>query len=174
MEAALQRYIGNSVAPSTKTAYASAQRRYLGFCEATNVNPPYPLHEPSVCRYVAYLVDQGLKHRTIKAYLSGLRFAQTHLELDNPLQQSMPQLEYVLTGIKRVQARQGPRSDRRLPITLEVLQSLWRQWKEKSPNVDNSMLWAAACTVFLGISQGGRVHCPIGISIRPRSPHKSG
>ena len=144
VEAALQRYIGSCVAPSTKAAYASAQRRYLRFCNETNIECPYPLHESTMCRYVAYLADQGLKHRSIKAYLSGLRFAQIHLELGKPFQQAMPQLEYVLTGIKKVEAKRGPAPDRRLPITIGILRQLRHHWKETCPSPDNSMLWAAA------------------------------
>ena len=140
VEAALQRYMRNYAAPSTKATYASAQQRYIRFCRAANVISPYSLHELILCKYVAYLADQGLKHRTIKAYLSSLRFAQIHVELGNPFQLSMPQLEYVLAGIKRVQAHLGPSSDRHLPVTIDVLHHLHCHWKEQCSSSNSCML----------------------------------
>ena len=108
LEAALHHYVGNSVAAATKSSYATAQRRYLSFCAAAAITQPFPASEIVLCRYVTYLGQQNLKHKTIKAYLSGLRFTQIHLGGGNPFQNdAMPQLEYVLKGIKRVQARQA-------------------------------------------------------------------
>ena len=50
------------------------------------------------------LAQQDLKQRTIKSYLSRLRFMQIREGLGNPGLPNMPQLEYVLNGIKRKQA----------------------------------------------------------------------
>lgn len=85
--------------------------------------------------YVAFLANEGLN------YLSGLHFSQIHLGLGNPFQQPLPQLEYVLTGIKQVQSQQEPHTDRRLPITVEVLKGLRCQWIEVRPNADGTMLY---------------------------------
>lgn len=79
---------------------------------------PWPLAEGILCRYVTYFGQQGLKH---KGYLSGLRFMHIHLGMGNPFHnEAMPQLEYVLTGIKRVQAQQLAPPKTRLPITMEI------------------------------------------------------
>ena len=56
----------------------------------------YPLQEDTLCRYVAHLAGEGLKHRTIKAYLSAIRYLQIQNEMGNPyICGSMPHLEYV-------------------------------------------------------------------------------
>ena len=33
---------------------------------------PYPMKEDILCTYAAYLADQGLRHQTIKCYLSAI------------------------------------------------------------------------------------------------------
>ena len=70
-------YLGKCVAPATRAAYASAQRRYATFCQQFKIVDPYPLSEGILCRFVAILAHEGLKHRTIKAYLSGLSFPRS-------------------------------------------------------------------------------------------------
>jgi hypothetical protein len=56
-----------------------------------------------LCRYVTYLAKEGLKH------LSGIRCLQIQKALGNPfVSGSMPRLEYVLMGIKHVEAHAAP------------------------------------------------------------------
>ena len=81
-------------------------RRYHNFCNRFKIQNPFPLTETIICRFVAFLGQEGLKHPTLKVYLSGLRFAQIHQALGNPsLKDSMPLLDYVLTGIKQFDPR---------------------------------------------------------------------
>ena len=104
------------------TCYQSILHHCLSFCREAGVTQGWPLEEGVLCCYVTYPGQQGLKYGTIKAYLSGLRFTHIHLGLGNAFaHEAMPQLEYVLTGIKRVQARQAPPPLKRLPITIEIL-----------------------------------------------------
>ena len=121
LDQAVQRYLGNCVAPSTCAAYRSAMRRYHNFCDRFKIQNPFPLTETIICRFVAFLGQEGLKHRTLKVYLSGLRFAQIHQALGNLfLKDSMPLLDYVLTGIKQFESRSTTRTDPWLPITIQV------------------------------------------------------
>ena len=119
-------------------------------CGEVGVTQQWPLGEGVLCRYVTYLGQQGLKYRT---YLSGLRLTHIHLGLGNPIvNEAMPKLEYVLMGIKRVQARQAPQPLKRLPITIEILRLLQSVWVTNQSNAHTSILWAAACPVFWGVS----------------------
>ena len=139
--------MGNCVAPSTCSAYQSAQRRYATFCMKYGVGTPYPLQEDTLCRYmyVAFLAKEGLISR-----ISG-----------GPFVQPMPRLEYVLTGSKRVECRGGSQPRTRLPITIEVLQRLKDVWLAQPWSADGVMLSAAACVVFGGVPSCGGVHGPI-------------
>ena len=64
-----------------------------------------PVTEAVLCNFVSYLADERLKHRTIRTYLSGLRYYQIKEGLGDPFQGLMPRLEYVLRGVKSVQAQ---------------------------------------------------------------------
>ena len=50
----------------------SAPNRFLKFCKDGNFRP-IPMSEVLLCRYVSFLANQGLKHRTVKAYLSAVQ-----------------------------------------------------------------------------------------------------
>ena len=67
-------YLGQCVAPATHTAYSAAQHQYAAFCQKFQLTVLFPLLEDNLCRFVAYLAQEGLKYCTIKSYLSGLRF----------------------------------------------------------------------------------------------------
>jgi len=114
-----------------------------------------------LCRFVAYLGQQSLRHRTIKAYLSGIRFAHIHHGLGGPFRaKAMPLLEYILSGIKREQARAIQQPKPRLPITHDILAQLHSKWYTTPPTFDGLMLWAASCTFFGGFLRAGKFTLP--------------
>ena len=57
------------LASSILRAYRSAQRRYGTFC-AEDGRQAVPASEEGLCRFVARLAGDGLKHRTIKGALA--------------------------------------------------------------------------------------------------------
>ena len=69
-------FAGQALAPTTRRSYSSAQRRYQEFCRShANVT------QSTLCLFVAYLAAQGVAHKSIKSYLSGIRFLKERMAL---------------------------------------------------------------------------------------------
>ena len=79
---------------------------YTQFCQQLNVSP-LPVSENVLCHYVAHLAQEGLKHRSIKTYLSAICHVQIVAGQGDPFQTPFPLLEYVLRSIKGKQVRSG-------------------------------------------------------------------
>ena len=138
---------------STKRVYASGRKRYLEFCKQTGV-VEFPLAESQLCTYVAYLADQGLRHSSIKGYLSAIRMDQIIHGLGDPFLASWPVLECTLKGVKLHQAKSlSSRPKPRLLITPRIMGLLKQYWDNDSLNPDNIMLWAACCSCFSWVPQ---------------------
>jgi len=73
LDSLVGRYFSKGLAESTQRAYGSSQKHYLKFYKDVRLQP-LPASESALCYFVAYLVRDGLKHHTIKAYLPGIRF----------------------------------------------------------------------------------------------------
>ena len=146
-------YIDKAIANSTQRAYRTGARRFYEFCRLANLSPR-PASERDLCRFVSHLASLGLKHRTIKVYLSGIRFDLLKAGLPNPFQDAvMTRLEYVLRGVKKVEAERGGEVRQRLPITPEILVALRTVWAPRGGEADTKMLWAACCIGFFRLSE---------------------
>ena len=121
LDRAIHEYIGNSLAPSTRSTYRSATNRYLTFCDQLGAIA-FPLQIDTVLRFVVYLAEGGTSITSLRVYLSGIRFAQIAADLPDPGLSTSPSLHYVLRGVCW---SQGPQATNcRLPITSEILQRL--------------------------------------------------
>lgn len=134
-------YMRNGLNVSTRRAYESAQKLYVEFCSAHNVEP-LPATETTLIYWAAHLA--GIRHvtyNTIKHYLAAVR----SLHVDNGLPNNIPdmsQLKRALRGIRRLQG--DTKRPPRLPITITRLQQ-WRPLFNHS-NFDHRVVWAAMCT----------------------------
>ena len=151
------------LAESTQKAYRSGSNRYLRFCQEANLTP-YPASERVVLLFIAHLHEAHLAHGTVKSYLAAIRYEQIRRGLGNPSIHDMPQVEYVLKGVKKA----TPASTRtRLPITPGILRGLKRVWHQEPNQHDAKMLWAAACLCFAGFLRSGEATCPTEHSFNP-------
>ena len=131
--------------------YVSGLRRYLTFCTSFALNP-FSLLEPILCRFVAYLYISGLQPGSVRQYLSAIRFSQLAVGGTDPAYFTLSQLHYVLRGMCRL--RPTRTRQRRLPITIGILQLLFSRWS--SPVTYEGIMLLAACTLaFFGFLRLG-------------------
>lgn len=107
---------------------------------------------------MASLFRQKLTASTVKNYLAAVRHTQIELGLGDPQMGNMPQLEYVLKGMKRL----GEPSSRhqRLPITPPILVRMKQAWVIHPNREDAKMLWAASTLCFFGFLRSGEAVAP--------------
>lgn len=148
LDSLVGRYFAKGLAESTLKSYSSSQKRYLQFCKNAGFHP-LPASETVLCYFAAYLAKESLKHRTIKAYLSGVCFLHIAESHSDPFQQSMNRLHYVLRGIKRAESEGEQANRSRLPMSPSLLRKMKRVWETDKTLPDIPMLWAACCLVFL-------------------------
>ena len=120
---------------------------------------PIPASEQHLCQYIAYLAMAGLAHSTIKCYLSAVRHLHIAEDAGDPGISRMPRLEQVLRGVKRTQARSKSKVKERLPITIEILDTLRKFWSDKG-SAEAGMLWATASLCFFGFFRSGELTVP--------------
>lgn len=94
--------------------YHSTQNHYLSFCKAGNVRS-VPANKALLCHCVSYLAKQGLRHRTIKVYLSAVRFLHTQGDYSDPFQPFLHRVEYTSRGIKQREAKKSKRGREKTP-----------------------------------------------------------
>ena len=79
------------LADSTHKVYGSGQRRYHKFFASTGL-VAVPAQEEVICKFVVQLASEGLKHRTIKSYMAGIRHLHIGEGLGDPFLSSRAKL----------------------------------------------------------------------------------
>ena len=91
MEALLQELFTAGLAASTQKAYRAEEKRYISFFSLIQASP-YLVFEHQLCKFVAFMYQEGLSVGTMKSYLAAVRHAQIALGLGDPVMVRMPQL----------------------------------------------------------------------------------
>ncbi len=79
------------LAQSTHKGYSSGQRRFLNFCSAAGLQAT-PAGEDVLCKFAAKMTSEGLKYRTIKSYMAGIRLLHIGESLADPFLPTLPSL----------------------------------------------------------------------------------
>ena len=152
------------LAPASQRNYRTGTKRYLEFCQGMHNLTPFPVTELVLSQFVAWLHIKKLSCSTVKNYLAAVRHSQIALGLGDPRMGNMPQLEYVIRGMKRKSQATGRQ---RLPITPEIMRGMKQVWQRHPNPKDAAMLWAASTMCFFGFLRSGEVVVPGGSRFDP-------
>ena len=138
--------ISNSLPPSSKKTYATAQVRYLSLCSHMKLNPAPATQQ----QLILFAVDSA-QTISMRMYLA----AVTHLHISkgytDPLH-GLQQLDLLMKGVRRAKPAH---KDQRLPITLLILYGSYEILNQEPESYKNKLLWAACCLGFFAFLHSG-------------------
>ena len=133
-------YRTNAFAASTSRTYSAHQVAYLDFCSKSGISP-VPISQADLGRYIAYL-SRRLTFNSIRQYLNIVRLLHLENGHPNPLNNNW-YISSILKGVRRVK---GDTCNQKLPITLELLQSIFLKLDMSTPF--DRVFWAACLVAF--------------------------
>jgi site-specific recombinase XerD len=111
----LNRYLAESLAPNTQSAYRKAWDDYLSWCQGHDLRP-LPAAAAVIGAYLTYLADKGLAYSTIVQRLAAVCFV--HEVAKMPINRREVEIRRALVAIKK---RNGANASKKSAITVEML-----------------------------------------------------
>lgn len=139
-----------AIAPSTMAAYEAGVNKYCVFmagCGLVWQGKLPPLTEQSILKFISYCHNTGLKSQTIKLYLAGIKYFYLRYNEDCSVfsaDSSQTKIAFILKGVKR---SQDNTVKRKLPITYDILESLYRLLTNGFFDPHTDVVMKCACTV---------------------------
>ena len=152
LEGTVEELFAAGLADTTRRTYRTGANRYTVFCSQLDVTA-FLVSERSLSLFVAHLAVRERKASTAKSYLAAVRHSQIALGLGDPRVGDMPQLEYVLKGLKRRSASRPCRT--RLPVIPDLMRVMKPSWEKTGPTHNSVVLWAASCLCFFRVFEVG-------------------
>ena len=138
----ISRLLNSAHRESTSRVYQSPQKSYLTFCKEFAFEL-LPLNEEVLLKYVSYLSLRQLSSATINVYCSAIRSYSIMNGHGSPLDQFL-KLKMALRSLEI----KGKPPNRKLPITLEILEKIQLQI---SDTYDHTMLWGVITLAHFGL-----------------------
>ncbi len=117
---------------------------------------PLPVCQNTLCLFASHLAQGGLSYGTIKTYLSAVRHLQVTNDFEDPRLATMPKLQLVQKGIRRLGGSSGS-ARVRLPVTPSILKTVKAVWAKRATDYEMILLWAVCCTAFFGFFRLGEL-----------------
>jgi site-specific recombinase XerD len=115
IQSSLNRYLSESLAPNTQSAYRKAWDDYLSWCQSHDLRP-LPASAAVIGAYLTYLADKGLAYSTIEQRLAAVCFV--HEVAKMPVNRREVEIRRALKAIKK---RNGAKNNKKSAITVEML-----------------------------------------------------
>lgn len=137
----------NSLAPASRHAYSSGQRRFTDFCRRYGLTA-VPASEATLTFFIGHLHREGLSVSTARQYLAAVR--RLHLQWGWPL--PIEPSPYVAAALQGFEPRGAlPNECRRQALTVQHLRDLKTRLALLLPSVwDQRCTWAACTLGFYG------------------------
>jgi hypothetical protein len=143
------RYLWWGLSSQTRRTYTTPRNDYVHFCALRGATA-FPASEQQLLVWVSKLGERGLRTKTIKSYLTGLKSLHVDLGLGTkPF--GNPRLQRIIRGINRFQGE--PNRKERLPITRNLLIRLLSLLDRNDPRDAN--LYGAFCLAHAGFLRAG-------------------
>ena len=157
-------FLAQGLAPSTRKAYASGQRKFIEFCRQAGKlhsnGSPCPADKWTLCLFHFLQIRFSIL-QFIKVYLSAVRSLHIEQGFPDPLLNCL-RLQRVLRGVKR---SQGSPAAQRLPITDSLLLVIHRALDPKF--FDHCAFWAACMLGYFGFLRAAEFTVPNLASFSP-------
>ena len=140
-----------ALADSTRTTYGTGQHRYLEFAAEYGFIP-FPVREDNLIFWVTSMGDEGLRHSSIRGYLSAVRKMQLELGGCDSIG-TFEHLKRALMGLRRFAG--APVRPERLPLTATQLRLIL-------PHLHlhvhaDALIWCAMCLGVFCLLRPGEI-----------------